>query len=418
MHVIARASALALPFPSDYFHAAITSPPYYALRDYHGEQAVTFPAGAFIPMAGLPEISYPAWTGELGDEPTLEMYVGHIVAIGDEVWRALRRDGVFWLNISDTYSGSGGAGGDYNEGGNREGQPKWSGRSEEALQPGDTMGVPWRVAFALQARGWILRSDVIWRKDSMPEPRFGWFVSDRPCSCVRERRERHIRRQMDEQGVARHRIYDKAGTKFVPDPACPDCRGRGYHGPKKLHRHSWRHTRSHEHVFMFTKQMGYFSNHFKAKRFSGGSNPKDVVTAMRENYSGEHFAVYPPDLIMPLIQTTVPKKTCGVCGSPLAPVVEKRINKNGDREEKIVGWRNVCIHKSDSGRGRVLDPFLGSGTTGMVANTAGVDWAGVDISHEYLRDQALRRALGRLPTSAEQYDELPLFTGRPIHDSS
>ena len=114
------------------------------------------------------------------------------------MWRVLRDDGTFWLNLGDSYAGSGGAGGDYNEGGLKEGQPKYKSKMKvthgykdgrknrdkrlsnygnaQGLKPKDLMGVPWRVALALQADGWYLRSDIVWHKPNpMPES-----VRDRP----------------------------------------------------------------------------------------------------------------------------------------------------------------------------------------------------------------------------------------------
>jgi len=342
--------------------------------------------------------------------------VHHLLDVAREVERVLRDDGVFWLNISDSYSGSGGAGGDYGPGGTRQGQPKYSGRSESELQNGDMIGIPWRVAFALQRQGWILRREVVWAKNPMPEPRKGWRWEQRPCPCIKDKREAHIKLQMEEQGVARHRVYDKAGTKFQPDPDCDVCKGTGYHGKSKFKGESWRHTASHEHIFMFVKQMGYYCDHFEARSVSRASgNPLDVVHPQRENYSGKHFAVFPPGLIAPLIAASVPRHCCSQCGMPFAPVVDKFYDPFGrGMVERVKSWRSPCIHGNDNmTNGRVLDPFFGSGTTGMVARELGRVFAGSDISHEYLRDQALKRSTGEIPKNQLNYDDLPLFADEP-----
>jgi len=409
MSVIARASVLALPFPKKYFHAIITSPPYYKLREYHGEQVIDWPQ-TFGVSARCD------WTGALGQEPDAEMYINHLLGVAYEIERVLRDDGVFWLNISDSYSGSGGAGGDYGPGGSRQGQPKYSGRRESELQNGDMIGIPWRVAFALQKRGWILRREIVWAKHPMPEPRKGWRWEQKPCPCVKEKREAHIKRQMEEQGVARHRVYDKAGTKFAPDKNCTVCRGTGYQGKSHFKSESWRHTASHEHIFMFVKQMGYYCDHFEARLVSRSSgNPIDVVHPPRENYSGKHFAVFPPKLVAPLIAASVPRHCCSACGMPFAPVVDKFYDPLGrEMVERVKSWRSPCIHGNDlMTRGRVLDPFFGSGTTGMVARELGREFAGSDISHEYLRDQALKRSTGEIPKKLLNYDDLPLFADEP-----
>jgi DNA modification methylase len=134
----------------------ITSPPYWGLRDY-------------------------GHSGQLGLEQTPEQYVENMVQVFREVRRVLKDDGVFWLNLGDSYNGSGGAGGDYGPGGLKEGQPKYPGRNVSSLKPKDLVGIPWRMAFALQADGWWLRQDIIWHKPNpMPES-----VTDR-CTKAHE----------------------------------------------------------------------------------------------------------------------------------------------------------------------------------------------------------------------------------------
>ena len=125
----------------------VTSPPYWGLRDY-----------------GI--------DGQIGLEATPEEYVQKIVEVFREVWRVLRDDGTLWLNIGDSYSGSGkgpagNLGATHNE---RHLEHKTGGIVPEGLKPKDLVGVPWRVAFALQKDGWYLRQDIIWHKPNpMPE---------------------------------------------------------------------------------------------------------------------------------------------------------------------------------------------------------------------------------------------------------
>src|SRR5512146_1399637 len=106
-----------------------------------------------------------------------------MVDVFRECWRILRDDGTLWLNIGDSYAGSGGAGGDYAEGGLKEGQPGFEGTRRQMrksnLKPKDLIGVPWMLAFALRADGWYLRSEIIWHKPNpMPES-----VTDRPTKA-------------------------------------------------------------------------------------------------------------------------------------------------------------------------------------------------------------------------------------------
>lgn len=116
--------------PSGSVHCCVTSPPYYALRDYEAE-------------------------GQIGREPTPEEYIERLVAVFSEVRRVLRPDGTFWLNIADTYCKN----------------------PQQGAKRKDMLGIPWRLALALRSDGWYLRSNVIWEKgNAMPES-----VTDR-CS--------------------------------------------------------------------------------------------------------------------------------------------------------------------------------------------------------------------------------------------
>lgn len=133
-----QGDARALPFPDGKFACAVTSPPYFGLRQY-------------------------------GDHPdeigrgSLDAYVKEIVDAAAEVWRVLQDDGLFWLNIGETWSGSGGAGGDYNRGGSKSGNAKWK-QGDVDLKPMQACLVPYRVALALQDEGWLVRQTIIWDK--------------------------------------------------------------------------------------------------------------------------------------------------------------------------------------------------------------------------------------------------------------
>jgi len=430
------ASAHAIPLASNSINAIVTSPPYFGLRSYEGDQEINWPPVDYAPMAGLAPIELPGcppwcmdhewksdnhcakcngWRGALGYEPTVEMYVGHMILICRELYRVLRPDGLLWLNIADSYNGSGGAGGDYAPDGIRAGQPKYKGRNLSNLQAGDLIGSPARLALALQADGWIWRDDVVWAKHPMPEPRKGWRYRLPACDCSKERREAHIARQMVEQGIDRHRVYDKAGTKFLPDPDCPKCLGTGRIGNvEELVRESWRHTRSHEFIFQFSKSMHYFANSYTVSTSAGMKirNPRSVIRPPRENYKGKHFAVFPPGLISPLIGASVPLRRCPQCSEPWAPIVKIAYDDEGERVESVTGYRPTCDCRWPTGLptpkpGVILDPFMGSGTTGMVAKALGVSFIGLDISLSYLKDQAkIRTGVGDVN---EDLTSLPMF---------
>jgi DNA modification methylase len=227
-----QGDARALPLEDESVHCVVTSPPYWGLRDYGiepsvwggidhahewGEEQVSTatlgatlggpsstltnwagshePAKVYAEKAQTTNVSQGsfcpcgAWLGTLGLEPTPELYVQHIVEVMREVRRVMRSDATCWLNLGDSYAGSWGAQSRPNDndvGSNPEGGSMLSARQIEAhpkgqthtgslkntpgLKPKDLVGVPWRVALALQADGWWLRSDIIWNKPNpMPE---------------------------------------------------------------------------------------------------------------------------------------------------------------------------------------------------------------------------------------------------------
>ena len=130
--------------PDNYLDCIITSPPYYQLRDY-------------------------GYDGQWGLEPTFQEYLEHLWSLMDAVYPKLKDCGTVWINLGDTYSGSGGSGGDYNEGGLREGQPKVR-PSKVEIKNKCLLLIPHRFAIGCIDRGWIVRNDIIWAKrNGMPE---------------------------------------------------------------------------------------------------------------------------------------------------------------------------------------------------------------------------------------------------------
>ena len=142
--------------PEESVHCCVTSPPYYALRDY-----------------GL--------DAQIGREDTPEQYIDRLTEVFRELRRVLRSDGTFWLNIADTYCGTGNKGyhADPKNPKGRNGQAVSIARQAAGCKQKDLIGIPWLLAFALRADGWYLRSDIIWQKENpMPES-----VKDRPTRC-------------------------------------------------------------------------------------------------------------------------------------------------------------------------------------------------------------------------------------------
>jgi DNA modification methylase len=288
--------------PAGIVQTCVTSPPYYGLRDYGHE-------------------------GQIGLEETPDAYVAKLVEVFREVKRLLRDDGTLWLNLGDSYNGSGGAGGDYGVGGLKEGQPKYPGRNIAALKPKDLIGIPWSVAFALRADGWYLRSDIIWHKPNpMPES-----VTDRPTKAheyiflLSKAREYFydadaIKENFDPEWEARvRRESEKGMTKVNPNFKMDDSRNDKGYG-------------------ILNSQVG--ARHTLLA--NGGRNKRSVWTVTTKPYAEAHFATFPPDLIEP----------CILAGSAV-----------GDT---------------------VLDPFNGSGTTGAVSLKYGRKYIGCELNPDYI----------------------------------
>jgi DNA modification methylase len=277
--------------PDNSINCCVTSPPYWGLRDYGVE-------------------------GQLGLEKTPEEYVAKMVEVFGEVKRVLRDDGTLWLNLGDCYNGSGGAGGDYNKGGLKEGQPKYPGRKVVTLKPKDLVGIPWMVAFALRADGWYLRQDIIWHKPNpMPES-----VKDR-CTKAHE--------YIFLLAKSARYYYDNEAIK---EDAKPESEKRYkstfYTGKKEMSGQG---------------RPGNASNTPGYKRWTGKRNKRSVWTVTTKPFKEAHFATFPPDLIKPCILAGCPKD------------------------------------------GIVLDPFMGSGTTGMVAAMYQRNFIGFELNPEYCK---------------------------------
>jgi len=318
--MILRADARSLPLHDGCVQCCVTSPPYFGLRDY-----------------GV--------TGQIGLESSPDAYVTQLVAVFREVRRVLRDDGTLWLNLGDSYTGSG-------KGGNPDGGKQATKRGSQTVgvlygKIGETarqaavtnvtrktfdlggkqlLGIPWRVAFALQADGWWLRSDIVWSKrNGMPES-----VTDRPTRSheylfllAKSERYYYDAAAIQEQGDI------PAGTRAAKGgnvrSALKDVNGR----PPEY----WEYT--------------------------GTRNRRSVWHLATVPYAGAHFAVMPEKLVEP----------CVLAGSRPSDLV--------------------------------LDPFLGSGTVGRVATSLGRRFVGCDLNADYLQLAQQRTQVTRgLPLEA------------------
>lgn len=279
---------------------------------------------------------------QIGVESSVEEYIERLVEIFREVRRVLKDDGTLWLNLGDSYAGSRkGRKADGSRGIAGDKQSTNRGASDGRIpvmqtapcKQKDLIGVPWMVAFALRADGWYLRSDIVWEKpNAMPES-----VKDRPTRC-------HEYIFLLAKSKRYH--YDADAIKepaIQGDPARP----RGSKGNSKLN--GGLRKRDAQGISRYKGFNGrYFSKPPVQKR-----NKRDVWRVSVKPYKGAHFATFPPDLIEP----------CILAGAPVGGVV--------------------------------LDPFAGSGTTGMVAQRNGREFVGIEINANYCEMAREREAAGR-----------------------
>jgi len=276
-------------------HCVVTSPPYWGLRDY-GE------------------------AGQLGLEPTPEAYVESMVAVFREVRRVLRSDGTVWLNLGDSYAHST----DQmpaHRGVLDDGSRRFSGATSlriHGLKPKDLVGIPWRVAFALQADGWYLRSDIIWAKPNpMPES-----VTDRPTKSHEYLflLTKSPRYYFDADAVREPAEYGRREWSDVESVMAAVTTGNEKRPTRGIRRKS----------------------SVTGGDPSAGRNIRSVWTIATQPYPGAHFATFPRALVEPCIKAGCPQD------------------------------------------GTVLDPFAGSGTTGMVAQSLSRRAVLIDLNGEYL----------------------------------
>jgi DNA modification methylase len=379
--------------PAQSVQTCVTSPPYWGLRNYQMD-------------------------GQLGLESTPDAYVQAMVEVFREVRRVLRNDGTVWLNLGDSYANNGQSGLNNNAGGTSTLGPNRDGLGEHnkawtrsrpkqtvpaGLKPKDLVGIPWRVAFALQADGWYLRSDIIWSKPNpMPES-----VTDRPTKAheyifLLTKRASYY---YDAEAIAETSIYGGKRRAFSMG------------------------------VLPTGNERPGADADIAATR-----NKRSVWHVATQPFSGAHFAVFPEALIEPCILAGSSERgQCPQCGAPWERVVERgesdyaRINRetgcswrdmnaaavdegkglishrahigqtrdeNGNcfsykaAPSKHLGWQATCT--CDAGEAvpqTILDPFCGSGTTGVVSCRHNRHFLGVELNPAYA-ELAYKRITG------------------------
>lgn len=363
--------------PDQSVHCCVTSPPYWGLRDYGVD-------------------------GQIGLEPTPEAYCQRMVEVFRDVRRVLRDDGTLWLNVGDSFASTGQADtreernagrssaltGGMTPPGNRAPTPP-------GLKPKDLVGVPWRLAFALQQDGWYLRSDIVWAKGCSFGPYVGnpmpESVTDRPTKSheyvfLLSKRERYywdgtaVREPAAASSIARI-----SQTTFDTQTGGPKDYANGTNANRSAR-----------------KALENFAR-------NPGRNLRDVWTIPTESTAEAHFATMPCALVEPCIKAgTSERGCCPQCGAPWQRVVEKH-GSGPERETRkheqtrlnalagsayqawaevhpnqTLGWTPTC--KCDAGDPRpcvVLDPFFGAGTVGLVSERLGRSYIGIELNPEY-----------------------------------
>jgi DNA modification methylase len=406
-------------------HCCVTSPPYFGLRDYGVE-------------------------GQIGLEKTPEEFIAKMVAIFRELRRVLRDDGTLWLNMGDSYAGSG-------KGGKPEDSPhqKQATNRGSAMKVGDTarqaavtnitrrdkeigykpkdlMGMPWRLALALQADGWWLRADIIWAKPNpMPSS-----VTDRPTTAheyiflltksahyfydefaVREASVTNdVRRPYGSKGM-----WDMDGR---PEGQQHGGEARGKELPETQNniRKARAAARNGKNAFrgQGAERDGASGPANRDDRdmstvgIGATRNMRSVWTMATEPFPDAHFATFPTALPAKCIAAgTSERGVCPQCGAPWVRIVEKSGGTTGkgwhDHQDDLTngmrggdngrnlaaemydsygvkgaGWRAGCDHGAEPVPAVVLDPFFGAGTTGVVARRMGRSFVGIELNPAYI----------------------------------
>lgn len=367
----------------------VTSPPYWGLRRYD-----------------VPDIVFPdGWSGQLGQEALVSLYVQHLVEIFREVRRVLRKDGTLWLNMGDCYY-SGNKGGDQcsrvtaedslqraNVGSDVKGAANT--RPQPGLKEKDLVGLAWEVAFALRRDGWYLRAENIWAKGvSFDEDWVGSVmpqsVLDRPTRSHEQvfLLTKHSSYYYDSEGVKEPGVH-RAGTRAAKGSGTREGnrRGRGY------------------------------------AIYNGTRHLRTVWTIAVKPCKEAHFATFPVDLATRCLKAGASVGACATCAAPLERIVhyeplphevKAQFEAARERTAKDRGRDDGCTANRPTFQRQkmsqdtwepscncplgmppvpcvVLDPFMGSGTVGVACAAMGLEFIGIDLGRSYL-DIARRRA--------------------------
>lgn len=456
--------------PDDSIDMSITSPPYWGLRNY-GDNAKTIWSGdpvcdhewgkETIINRGHPgekttlvgtqtaELSKSAcnlgascqkcnaWQGQLGLEPTIEMYIQHLCDIFDETRRILKDTGSLWVNIGDTFSATR----SYQIDGTKQtpnSQPSQGMSAKENGIPDKSLcGIPERFVIEMINRGWIKRNTIIWQKpNAMPSSVDDRFTVDFEYLYLFTKKPHYYFEQqleaLSESSIERNK-YSWNSNQRTHSPT--EKRGTDHRLPGKLFNPLGRNKR----CVWDEKEFGIISLKDKhgneiaeesvplsdignyLKTWMGHDASLSSVWTINTKPTAEaHFAVFPPELIKTPLKAGCPKEVCNKCGKPREQIIESEpIGMDGDtiEPETVVRERNwggrvdgftkvpneiLCSKRTVTGytdcgcgagfsAGTVLDMFMGSGTVAVMAKELGMNFIGFDINAEYVNTIAIPR---------------------------
>lgn len=309
--------------PNDSVNCVVTSPPYFGLRDY-------------------------GMDGQIGLEETPKQFIEKMVNVFREVKRVLKKDGTVWLNIGDSYNGVGRkveqTDNSPKQKTNRGAQTQAAKKLLDGMKPKDLIGIPWMLAFALRADGWYLRQDIIWHKPNpMPES-----VTDR-CTKSHEyifllsKSQRYyydakaIQKPLLETSIQRlsQDVESQQGSDRVPGKTNGKMKAVGQYVGGNKHKNL---ELENPHTFHKTR-----NSNGQEWESDGYANKRSVWTVTTKPFSDAHFATFPEELIVDCIKA----------GCPID--------------------------------GIVLDPFMGAGTTALVARKLNRNFIGFELNPEYIK---------------------------------
>lgn len=339
--------------PDKSIDSCITSPPYWCLRDYGVD-------------------------GQLGLEPTIEEYIDKLCNIFDEVNRVLKQTGTLWVNIGDTYSGA--------KVGNTETNKNPNVVTNNFKKPKINIPnkclcqIPSRFAIEMCNRGWILRNELIWHKpNNMPQSVKDRFTVDfEKIFFFTKNQKYYFEQQLEEYKTTpteKTRYRDKSSEKY--------------------------------------KDTNLFSKGERDYYAMGGRNKRAVWSINTKPFKEAHFAVYPEELITPMILAGTPEYYCKQCGSIREKIFDrKRIARNelpkddiryrpntynseygkingksdaGYTDIKHIGYTKCNCENIEYLNGVVLDPFMGSGTTGVACMKHNRQFIGIELNEKYYK---------------------------------